>query len=114
MGCDYYVQTELVIEHQDSIGRLSLTYTNRKVEKGYIYQPSHYDSDDDWETAGKKYDAEIERRIEQNTYNKILFENDTWVKESYKNNYDVFLKRDFKQITNIKKIYKKVTAWKRN
>lgn len=114
MGCDYYIQTELVIESVDSSGRLSFTYTNRNVEKGYIYQPSDYDSDDDWETVGKKYAAEIQRRIEENTYNKILFDNNGWIKESYKKNYDAFLKRDFKDITNIKKIYKKVTAWKRN
>lgn len=114
MGCDYYIQTELVIEHLDSRGRLSFTYTNRSIEKGYIHQPSDYDSDDDWETAGKKYDAEIERRIAQNTYNKIIFENDEWIKESYRKKYEDQLKREFKEINKYKKIYKKVTAWKRN
>ena len=95
MGCDYYIQTELVIEYLDSKGRLSFTYTNRKLEKGYIHEPSDYDSDDDWETVSKKYYAEIERRISQNTYNKVLFENDEWIKESYKKNYEVMIKSDF-------------------
>lgn len=114
MGCDYYVKTELVIEHLDSRGRLYFTYTNFNLEKGYIHQPSDYDSGDNLETDGKKYKAEIQRRIEENTYNKVLFENNEWIKESYKKNYEDMIKRDFKEITNIKKIYKKITAWERN
>jgi hypothetical protein len=114
MGCDYYVQTELVIEYINKIGRLSYIYTDRVIGKGYIYEPPDYDSDDDLETMDKKYNAEIKRRIEENTYNKILFENDIWIKESYKTKYNERLIRDFKEIYNIKKIYKKTTAWKRN
>jgi hypothetical protein len=114
MGCDYYVQTELVIEYVDIIGRISLIRTNYSLDRGYIYQSPDYDSDDDQETCYKKYKAEIAKKIEENTYNKILFENDEWVKESYKKKYDVFLKREFKEIHKFKKIYKKVTAWERN
>ena len=114
MGCDYYVQTELVIEYLDKIGRLSIIYTDRVINKGYIYQPSDYDSDDDYETAGKKYDAEIERRIAENTYDKFIFNDDNWIKESYKTKYNERLRREFKDIENIKKIYKKTTAWQRN
>jgi hypothetical protein len=114
MGCDYYVQTELVIEYLDKMGRLSIIYTDRFVDKRYIYQPSDYDSDDDWETAAKKYHAEIEHKIAENTYEKHIFSNDTWVKPSYKTKYDERFMREFKEIHNIKKIYKKTTAWKRN
>jgi hypothetical protein len=114
MGCDYYVQTELVIEYLNKMGRLSYIYTDRVIDKGYIYNPPDYDSDDDLETMNKKYHAEIKRRIEENTYNKILFENDIWIKESYKTKYNERLMREFKEIYNIKKIYKKTTAWKRN
>jgi hypothetical protein len=114
MGCDYYVQTELVIEYLDKMGRLSIIYTDIIVNKGYIYQPSDYDSDDDYETAIKKYDAEIERRIAENTYDKVIFDNDEWTKETYKTKYNERLMREFKEIDNIKKIYKKTTAWERD
>jgi hypothetical protein len=114
MGCDYYINTELVIEYIDIIGRISFIRTNRDISKGYIYNHSDYDSDDDQETAHKKYKAAIDRKIKENTYNKILFENDTWIKESYQKKYEEQLKGEFKEIHKFKKIYKKVTAWERN
>jgi hypothetical protein len=114
MGCDYYIQIELVIEYVDVVGRISLIRTNRSFKKGYIYQSPYYDSDDDQETSYKKYKTEIERKIKENTYNKILFDNNVWIKESYRKNYEEQLKREFKEIYKFKKIYKKVTAWERN
>jgi hypothetical protein len=114
MGCDYYIQTELVIEYIDIVGRISSIRTNRSLDRGYIYQSHDYDSDDDQETCYKKYKAEIAKKIAENTYNKILFENDEWVKESYKKKYEEKLKREFKEIHKFKKIYKKATAWERN
>jgi len=43
MGCDYYIQNELVIEYHDKSGRINTIYTNRSVEKGYVfnYQYQH-------------------------------------------------------------------------
>lgn len=76
MGCDYYIQTELVIEYIDIIGRISSICTNRDITKSYIFNYPAQDSDDDQETCYKKYQAEIERKIEKNTYDKVLFEND--------------------------------------
>jgi hypothetical protein len=114
MGCDYYIQTELVIEYVDIIGRISLIRTNRDINKGYIFNYKDYDSDDDQETSYKKYKAEIERKIKENTYDKILFVNDIWIKESYKKKYEEQLKREFKEIYKFIKIYKKVCAWEKN
>ncbi len=114
MGCDYYIKTELVIEYVDIIGKISLISTNRSLEKGYVYKAPDYDSDDDQETSYKKYQVEIERRIKNNTYNKILFENDTWIKESYRKKYEEQLKKEFKEIHKFKKIHKKITAWEKN
>jgi hypothetical protein len=114
MGCDYYVQSELVIEYLDKIGRNSVIRTNIGRSNQYIYNYDDSDSDDDEETKYKKYLAEIERKIKENTYDKVLFDNNEWIKESYKKRYEEKLKRDFKEISIIKKIYKKVTAWKRN
>ena len=114
MERNYYIQTELVIEYLDKMGRLSFIYTNRSVNRGYIYQPPDYDSDDDEETSYKKYQNELERKIKENTYNKVLFENNAWIKDSYRKKYEERFKREFKDVDNVKKIYKKVTAWERN
>lgn len=115
MGCDYYIQSELIIEYIDVLGRVSFICTNRDLNRGYIneYLPDH-DSDDDEETCYEKYLVEIEKKIKENTYDKILFENNNWVKESYKKKYEEYLRSQFKEICEFKKIYKKFTAWKRN
>jgi hypothetical protein len=110
MGCDYYIQTDLVIEYLDKMGRLSLIYTNRSIKRGYLFK----ELDNDTETSYKKYKAEIQIIIKNNTYNKILFDNANWVKETYKKNYKADIKRQFREIDNIQKIYKKTTAWERN
>lgn len=65
MGCDYYIQTELVIQYKESSSRINTIYTNRCVEKGYIFTYKDEDSDDDEETAHKKYKAEIQKRIKE-------------------------------------------------
>lgn len=114
MGCDYYIQTELVIEYVDIVGRISSICTNLDITKGYVFNYSDKDSDDDVETCYKKHLAEIKRRLNQNTYDKVLFENNVWIKESYRKRYEEQLKREFKEIYTFKKIYKKVTAWERN
>jgi len=114
MGCDYYVQTKVVIKYVNIAGRISCIQTNLHLEKRYLYQFSDYDSDDDQETSYKKYEADIEGIIKQNTYDKILFENDEWIKESYRKKYEEKLKNEFKVIHKFIKIYKKFTAWERD
>lgn len=114
MVCDYYVESELVVEYQDKTRRLCTVYTNRKVEKYYVSIPLDYDSDDDDETEYKKYEAEVERKIKDNTYNKMLFENGEWIKESYRKKYENNLLKLFPDINKILKLYKKHTACKRN
>ena len=87
MVCDYYIQSELIIEYIDMLGRISFICTNRELNRGYVdeYLPDH-DSDDDEETCYEKYMAEIEKKIKENTYDKILFNDGNWIKESYKKN----------------------------
>jgi len=111
MGCDYYIQNELVIEYESKAGKRNTIFTDRTTEKGYIFKASDYDSDDDEDTAYNKYKAEIQRRIEDNTYNKMLFENEVWIKESYKKKYEDYILKTFNQIHKIKKVYKRTSAW---
>lgn len=113
MGCDYYIQSELVIEYHDKSGRINTIYTNRSVEKGYVFNYQDQDSDDDEDTSYKKFKAEVERRIKNNTYNKMLYENGEWAKESYKRKYEDYLFKTYKDIVKIIKIYKKHSAWER-
>lgn len=113
MGCDYYIQTELIIEYNDKAGRINTIYTNRKLERCYVFHYQNKDSDDDLDTMDKKHRAEIERRIKNNTYNKILYQNGEWVKESYKRKYEDYLFKTYKDIVKFIKIYKKYSAWER-
>ena len=113
MGCDYYIQSELVIEYRDKTGRFWTLYTNRELQKCYIFDYENKDSDNDLDTSNQKYKDAIAKKIEANTYNKILFENGEWVKESYKSKYDKYLMKTYKDIVNYVKIYKKYSAWER-
>lgn len=114
MGCDYYIQTELIIEYLDKMGRKSFIYTNRNTTKGYIYIDTYHDSDDETETLDIKYESEIRKRITENTYKKMIFDNNNWIEDIYKQKYEELLKREFNKLNDITKIYEKVNAWERN
>ena len=113
MGCDYYIQTELIINYYDDKGELITVIANRQIEKGYIFSFCGEDSDDDYETANKKYAEELNRIIDKNTYEKILFENNIWVKKSYEKKFTDELQYKCPNLVTLIKIYKDVTAWER-
>jgi hypothetical protein len=114
MGCDYYIQTELIINYYDDKCELITVIANRQIEKGYIFSFCGEDSDDDYETANKKYAEELNRIIDKNTYEKILFENNIWVKKSYENKYLPELKTKCPNLVTLIKIYKDYTAWEKS
>ena len=103
MGCDYYIQTQLVIEYMDEKGAISKTITNRVLERGYVFSVPNVDSDDDEETQYKKYDE----------YIKMLYENEQWIKSSYEKKYTKDLNTICPGIVKLLKVYKDHTAWKR-
>jgi len=111
MGCDYYIQTELVIEYEDKDGKINTIFTDRTIKSGYIFIQDE-DSDDN-QTLYKKFNTELEKTIKANKYNKMLFKNGEWVKESYKTKYEYYLMNTYKDIIKIKKVYKKNLAWER-
>ena len=113
MGCDYYTQSELVIEYVDDKGARSVTKTGRTLEKGYVFSIPDEDSDDDEETQYQKFKEELTRRINKNTYKKILYENDVWVKSSYEKKYVKDLKMICPRMVKLVKVYKDYTAWER-
>jgi hypothetical protein len=113
MSCDYYIQTELIIEYLDKMGRTSFIYTNRNITKGYIYSHPH-DSRVKSESLDLPYESEIRKRIRENTYKKVIFDNNNWTEELYKQKYEALISNEFNKIDNIIKIYEKLCAWERN
>lgn len=106
MGCDYYIETGLVIEFVDMNGSLSKTTTNRRINRRYISSIPEDDSDDDFETRNKKFEKEMEKQLVGNTYKKMLYENDEWVKLSYKKRYLKDLIVLCPTLVKLKRIYK--------
>lgn len=113
MRCDYYIQKELVIEYQSKNGKINTIYTDRTFQKGFIFNYPNEVSDDDIFTANEKYQIELERKIKENTYNKILFKNGKWLEESYKKKYENSIKETCKDILQLLKVYKKISASER-
>jgi|LakMenEpi03Aug12_release.lakeMendotaPanAssembly.Ray.scaffolds.fasta_scaffold416292_2 hypothetical protein len=112
MGCDYYTQTELVVEYVDENGFIYKTISNINQEKGYVFNIPDANSDDDEETMYNKYDKYIEIIINRNKYIKILYENDEWINPLYENKYKNELLILYPRIYKLVKVYKNHTAWK--
>ena len=81
------------------------------MKQKYISIPDE-DSGEDLETQQNRYNREVDKYVKTNTYDKMLYVNNSWVKETYK-------KRYFKQISNIcptmyriHAVYKSHLAWK--
>jgi hypothetical protein len=109
MKCDYYIQNELVINYKCKYGKIKTIYTNRTVKKGYYSeQDSHRKICIDY----KNINTEMDVGLQKNTYNKMLYENENWVKESYKKKYGKYISKTYKEdILKIIKVFKKNTAF---
>lgn len=114
MGCDYYIQTDLVIIYIDSNNTFSKTITNRNIKKIFLTNIPDFDSDDDEETQQKKYNEELQKIISKNNYKKNIYENDQWIKKSYKKRYLKLLPSVCPGIIKLINIYKNYSAWERN
>ena len=111
MCCDYYVQTELVIEFIDCCGSLSKTKTNRIIEPRYLTNMTDIDKDDlekykHWCNNQIKYD------IDKNTYKKIIYCDNNWLKQSYKKKYLKQILLICPRMVGLVRVYENYTAWK--
>ena len=106
MGCDYYIQVKLVIEYIEKDGKLCKVAINEELQKGYIFSYSDDDSEDDIEIQDEKYYNELEKRIKTNTNEKMLFENECWIKESYRTIYENDILTNVNNIHKLKRVYK--------
>lgn len=111
MNGQYYVQMDLVVEYLDINEQYCVMYTDRCIDKKYIDTYKNYDPNDDISTKEIKMKCEIERQINKYTYNKILYNNE-WLKKSYQIKYECFLKKSYKEIYKLIKVYTKITAFK--
>lgn len=110
MVCDFYIQTELVVEYTDMYCVMHKTKTNTLLKQYMLTVPEN-NSDCDLETRLDKYNKELKNCVERNTYNTILYENDFWVKESYKKRYNKQISLLCPDLHKLLKIYKKHTSW---
>jgi hypothetical protein len=106
MGCDYYIQTKLVIEYKDITGKLFVIYIDLGLKKKYIDQ-----NNDNNDTKSQNFKLELERKITKNNYNKMLYENNKWVKDTYIKKYENYIKKTHREISLILKVYKNFSAW---
>ena len=112
MSCDYYVQSELVIEYIDKQGRTCKTRTNRTLLECYIRDIPEYNVDDEEEIKNEKYKNELEKTIIKNTYKKMLYETEHWIKDTYEKRYYKKLAGLCPGIIKVIMVYKDYTAWK--
>ena len=96
------VRTSLVVVYKDIKGRHNTLYTNIAVDKGYVLDCK--DTPD--------FATELERRIQDNTYDTILFDKSQWISDEYRNKYETQIQNTYKDIQTIHKIYTATTAWK--
>ena len=102
MSFHYYIKSDLIIGYKDTMGRKCEIHTDMKIDKVYIHQ----------NVDENEYNIEynLKEELEKNTYNTIIFENDNWVNKIYQKIYEKKISREFREIKQIIKIYKKVTA----
>lgn len=102
MSFHYYIKSDLIIGYKDTMGRKCEIHTNMKIDKVYIHQN---DSENEY-----NIEYNLKEELEKNTYNTIIYENDNWVNKTYQKIYEKKISREFREIKQIIKIYKKVTA----
>jgi len=100
MEYDYYVDNYLIIEFISVDSRLCKITTD--LIRKYKYFKHSYDKN----TLNEK-----KEKINKKNSKKIIFENESWFKKTYKRKYENKLKREFGAIKKLVKIYKEKIAF---
>jgi hypothetical protein len=101
MGCDYLIETSIIIEYYTKNGEICKIITNTKRKKGFI--DKHY--------KNNKYLKKLTKQMENKCYIKTIYENKKWTKENYQEKYESTLRRWFPKIDTFIKIYKDSISW---
>ena len=104
---EYYVQTDLVVEYIDINDKYCIIYTNRDICKKIIETYQNYN--DDIVTQKKKINKKINKKIDKYTFHKMFYDH-KWLKETYRETYEIFLKYSFKEIHKLIRVYNKVSS----
>ncbi len=116
MPCDYYIDSYTTIEYMSENGRFCKLTTDLTREQKYINRIFddilEQANEEDHSLYQKQEEQKIERKIEKHTRLKPIYINGEWVSEKYKKIFMYRLKREFKYIHEIKKIYIKYIAFK--
>lgn len=102
MGCDYLVETALVIEFYSTKGEICKIVTNTKRKKGFLYK---------YNEKSEKYVKKLEKKMWKNCYTKTIYENKIWTRNNYQEKYETKLKTWFPRIDTFIKIYKDSISW---
>jgi hypothetical protein len=110
MNSDYSVTNELVIEYLNSKGGIDKMYSDKQIIEYFIDKNDiDYDSDaDNFASYNDKYTILLSEKIKENTYNKLIFANDFWIKPEYQHKFTHLL--FMYNITKVFRIYKRYTA----
>lgn len=113
MGYDYYIKTEIAIVYQGLYGKnTNIIYTDLTLKGHHVFIIRDEDSDDDEDTMFTKLRAEIDRRIVENTYSEVIYEDGTWVDKKTKKLFEERIKREYPEVKNLIKIYKQTVGVK--
>ena len=87
MGCDYYTESQLVIEYVDVNGIVHMKVLHvSDIEPHYIFSYG-YVSDDDEDTNHDRFNEALQKAISEHTYIKMLYDNEEWKELSYETAY---------------------------
>lgn len=112
MPCDYYIDSYTTIEYMSENGRFCKLTTDLTREQKYINRIFDDILEQEDSFHRQQEERKIERKIEKHTRLKPIYINGEWVSEKYKKIFMYRLKREFKYIHEIKKIYIKYIAFK--
>ena len=102
MTCDYYVEKSTVIEYMKETGEISILVYNIYKYKGYILSYSI----DVKDRKDQNYKKLLDRAIKKHTYIKILYDEEGWTKDEYKEKYKIKLEKKNLDPNRVVKIYK--------
>ena len=109
MTCDYYVEKSTVIEYMKETGEISILVYNIYKYKGYILSYSI----DVKDRKDQNYKKLLDRAIKKHTYIKILYDEEGWTKDEYKEKYKIKLEKKNLDPNRVVKIYKDYASWHR-
>jgi hypothetical protein len=111
MGCDYYIEKDLVIYYNDNNYISSI---NLSSERGYFYDINYDEDEEDYE---KKYNESINKQLKPSMTPIIIYIDNNFNNESLEKKYKKIiedeLKKDNKKWESIKKIMKEEHRYER-